>query len=41
MDDNNEYLVHLGANLGEHDLAKTIVNSILKNEENRMKKLKV
>ena len=25
MSDNNEYLVHLGANLGEHQLAKTIV----------------
>ena len=41
MDDSNEYLTHLGANLGEHDLAKNIVNSILRNEEQRMKKMKV
>ena len=33
MSDTNEYLAHLGANLGEHELAKTIVDKILANEQ--------
>lgn len=40
MSDSNEYLAHLGANLGEHELAKTIVEKILENEQNKMKILK-
>ena len=41
MSDTNEYITHLGANLGEHDLAKNIVNGILKNEDDKMKKMKL
>lgn len=40
MSDSNEYLAHLGANLGEHELAKIIVEKILENEQNKMKILK-
>lgn len=31
MDDNNDYLTHLGPNLGENDLAKKIMNVVLRN----------
>ena len=40
MSDNNEYLAHLGGNLGEHELAKIIVDKILDNEKKKMKLLK-
>jgi hypothetical protein len=40
MDGQNEYMTHLGANLGEHELAKTIVETIMKREREKMKKLK-
>lgn len=29
VDDENNYITHLGSNLGEHDLAKTIANNII------------
>ena len=32
MDDHNNYLTHLGSNMGEHDLTKTIVEKIMDNE---------
>ena len=41
MNDRNEYVAHLGANLGEHELAKTILDKILDNEHSRMRMMKV
>ena len=41
MNDQNEYVTHLGANLGEHELAKTILDKILQNEHSRMHMMKV
>lgn len=38
MDDNNNYLAHLGSNLSESDLAKIISENILANEKNKMRK---
>lgn len=40
MSDNNEYLAHLGANLGEHDLAKIIIEKFIDNEHTKMQLLK-
>ena len=40
MSDSNEYLTHLVANLGEHELAKTIIDKILANEQDKMKTVK-
>lgn len=37
MSDSNEYLAHLGANLGEHELAKIILDKILANEQEKMR----
>lgn len=31
MSDDNQYLAHLGANLGEHELAKIIIEKIIDN----------
>lgn len=41
MSDSNEYVVHLGGNLGEHELAKTIIEKILQSEHEKMKMMKV
>jgi cytochrome oxidase Cu insertion factor (SCO1/SenC/PrrC family) len=41
MSDTNEYITHLGANLGEHELAKQIIDKILENEKEKMKMMKV
>ena len=35
MDDNNNYITHLGSNLGDRDLATLIVDSIQNNEKER------
>jgi hypothetical protein len=36
MDDENNYVCHLGSNLSEVDLASTIVDKILENERNKV-----
>jgi len=36
MDDNNNFVTHLGSNLGENDLAHTIIESILGNERAKL-----
>lgn len=36
MDGDNNYVTHLGSNLGEFDLARIIVEKILENERNKM-----
>lgn len=33
MDDSNNYLTHLGSNLGDRDMSKIIVDAILENEQ--------
>lgn len=40
MDDENNYVTHLGSNLGEFDLSKTIVEKIMENERTKMNKYK-
>ena len=40
MDDNNEYITFLGSNLNEHDLASMIVDNILRNQREKIKKYK-
>ena len=40
MSDENEYLAHLGGNLGEHELAKIIIEKIVDNEHEKMRLLK-
>jgi len=39
MDDQNNYLAHLGSNLSDNDLAKIITENILANERDKMKRL--
>ncbi|EAS02110.1 SCO1/SenC family protein (macronuclear) [Tetrahymena thermophila SB210] len=39
MDDQNNYLAHLGSNLSETDLAKVITENILANERNKIRRL--
>ena len=39
MDDENNYITHLGSNLGEHDLAKTISDHILQNQREKIRKI--
>jgi hypothetical protein len=41
ISDTNEYLTHLGANLGEHDLTKLILEKIGEDRREKMQKLKV
>lgn len=38
MDDENNYVTHLGSNQGEHDLAQTIIEKVLENERMKMQK---
>jgi len=38
MDSENNYLTHLGSNVGEFDLARIIVEKILENERNKMRR---
>ena len=40
MDDENNYVTHLGSNLGEFDLSKTIVEKIMDNERSKMKRFR-
>lgn len=40
MDDENNYVTHLGSNLGEFDLSKMIMEKIFENERAKMKKNK-
>ena len=37
MSDTNEYLAHLGANLGEHDLANIMLEKINEDKRNKIK----
>jgi protein SCO1/2 len=41
IDDENNYLTHLGANLGEHDLAKEIMSKIKERERQKLQAYKV
>lgn len=41
MSDTNEYLAHLGGNLGEHDLATIIMDKIAEDKREKMKNLKI
>lgn len=41
MSDTNEYLIHLGANMGEHDLANLILEKIAEDKREKMHKLKL
>lgn len=38
MDDENNYVTHLGSNLSESDLAHTIIENIMENEKNKMRR---
>lgn len=37
MDSENNYLTHLGSNMGEFDMARTIVEKILDAERSKMR----
>lgn len=37
MSDTNEYLAHLGGNMGEHDLANIILEKITEDKREKMK----
>ncbi len=41
MSDTNEYLTHLGANLGEQDLATLILEKINEDKREKMKHIKI
>ena len=38
MDDENNYVTHLGSNMSEFDLARTIVDKILENEREKLRR---
>jgi hypothetical protein len=40
MDDENNYVTFLGSNMSDSDISKTVVEKILDNERNKMKKYK-
>jgi len=41
MNPQNEYAAHIGANLGEHDMAKLIMEKINEDQRKIMQKMKV
>ncbi len=41
MNPQNEYVAHIGANLGEHDMAKLIMDKIKEDQRVSMQKLKL
>ena len=41
MSPQNEYVAHIGANLGEHDMAKLILDKIKEDQKQAMLKLKI
>ena len=41
MNPQNEYAAHIGANLGEHDMAKLIMDKINEDQRKMMQKMKV
>jgi hypothetical protein len=41
MSPQNEYVAHIGANLGEHDMAKLIMDKIKEDQRASMQKLKL
>ena len=38
MDDENNYVTHLGSNMSEFDLARNIVDKILENEREKLRR---
>jgi len=38
MDDENNYVTHLGSNMSDHDLSRTIIEKIFENERSKMNK---
>ena len=40
MDDENNYVTHLGSNMSDHDLSKTIIEKILENERQKISKFR-
>lgn len=41
MSDTNEYITHLGANMGEHDLTNIIMEKITEDKREKLKNLKL
>jgi protein SCO1 len=37
MDDENNYVTHIGSNMNEHDMATLIVEKVLENERNKIR----
>lgn len=40
IDDENNYLTHLGSNLGEHELAKNIMDAVMSREKAKLQSYK-
>lgn len=41
MNPQNEYVAHIGANMGEHDIANLIMDKIKEDQRSMMQKMKV